>query len=107
MRVGQLSISAGTFEAELDARSAHSQGGGACGPPAVEQDYLGTDERVVILEDTRELRCSAADSVALRTRPGEARDLSQQGVDERGLAGGGAADNEDILALGHRQSERL
>ena len=28
------------------------------------------DERVVILEDTRELRCAAADCVALRTRPG-------------------------------------
>jgi P-type conjugative transfer ATPase TrbB len=30
------------------------------------------DERVVILEDTRELRCAAADCVALRTRPGVA-----------------------------------
>jgi len=30
------------------------------------------DERVVILEDTRELRCAAADVVALRTKPGVA-----------------------------------
>jgi type IV secretion system protein VirB11 len=30
------------------------------------------DERVVILEDTRELRCAAADCVALRTKPGVA-----------------------------------
>lgn len=30
------------------------------------------DERVVILEDTRELKCAAADCVALRTKPGVA-----------------------------------
>jgi type IV secretion system protein TrbB len=30
------------------------------------------DERVVILEDTRELRCAASDVVALRTKPGVA-----------------------------------
>jgi len=30
------------------------------------------DERVVILEDTRELQCAAADCVALRTKPGVA-----------------------------------
>ena len=30
------------------------------------------DQRVVILEDTRELRCAAADCVALRTKPGVA-----------------------------------
>ena len=30
------------------------------------------DERVVILEDTRELRCAASDLVALRTKPGVA-----------------------------------
>jgi len=30
------------------------------------------DERVVILEDTRELKCTAADVVALRTKPGVA-----------------------------------
>jgi type IV secretion system protein TrbB len=28
------------------------------------------DERVILIEDTRELQCAAADSVALRTRPG-------------------------------------
>jgi type IV secretion system protein VirB11 len=31
-----------------------------------------SDERVVILEDTRELKCAAADCVALRTKPGVA-----------------------------------
>ena len=30
------------------------------------------DERIVILEDTRELRCAAKDTVSLRTRPGVA-----------------------------------
>ena len=33
-------------------------------------EMAGRDERVVILEDTRELQCSAPDCVALRTRPG-------------------------------------
>jgi type IV secretion system protein TrbB len=32
----------------------------------------GLDERIVILEDTRELRCAAKDTVALRTKPGVA-----------------------------------
>jgi type IV secretion system protein VirB11 len=35
-------------------------------------EVAGLDERVVILEDTRELRCAAADCVALRTKPGVA-----------------------------------
>src|SRR3546814_18748816 len=29
----------------------------------------GLDERVIIIEDTRELQCAASDVVALRTRP--------------------------------------
>ena len=33
-------------------------------------EIAALDERVVILEDTRELQCAAADCVALRTRPG-------------------------------------
>jgi type IV secretion system protein TrbB len=33
-------------------------------------EMAGLDERVVILEDTRELQCPAPDCVALRTRPG-------------------------------------
>jgi len=33
-------------------------------------EVAAQDERVVILEDTRELRCAATDCVALRTRPG-------------------------------------
>jgi type IV secretion system protein VirB11 len=33
-------------------------------------EVAAQDERVVILEDTRELRCAAADCVALRTKPG-------------------------------------
>ncbi|HTI00684.1 MAG TPA: P-type conjugative transfer ATPase TrbB [Acidisoma sp.] len=33
-------------------------------------EMAGLDERVILLEDTRELQCSAPDSVALRTRPG-------------------------------------
>src|SRR5690606_25935736 len=28
------------------------------------------DERVILIEDTRELQCAAPDTVALRTRPG-------------------------------------
>jgi type IV secretion system protein VirB11 len=35
-------------------------------------EVAGFDERVVILEDTRELKCAAADCVALRTKPGVA-----------------------------------
>ena len=30
------------------------------------------DERVILIEDTRELQCAACDKVALRTRPGPA-----------------------------------
>ncbi|MCC6775283.1 MAG: P-type conjugative transfer ATPase TrbB [Hyphomicrobiales bacterium] len=33
-------------------------------------EIAALDERVVILEDTRELQCAAADCVAMRTRPG-------------------------------------
>jgi type IV secretion system protein VirB11 len=33
-------------------------------------EVAARDERVVILEDTRELRCAATDCVALRTKPG-------------------------------------
>jgi type IV secretion system protein VirB11 len=35
-------------------------------------DVAALDERVVMLEDTRELKCAAADCVALRTKPGVA-----------------------------------
>lgn len=33
-------------------------------------ELAARDERVILIEDTRELRCPAADTVALRTRPG-------------------------------------
>jgi type IV secretion system protein VirB11 len=33
-------------------------------------EMAGLDERVIIIEDTRELQCAASDVVALRTRPG-------------------------------------
>lgn len=39
---------------------------------ALLHEVASLDERVVILEDTRELRCAAADVVALRTKPGVA-----------------------------------
>jgi type IV secretion system protein VirB11 len=35
-------------------------------------EIAGLDERVVIIEDTRELRCDAKDAVTLRTKPGVA-----------------------------------
>ena len=35
-------------------------------------EVAGHDERVIILEDTRELRCGASDVVTLRTKPGVA-----------------------------------
>ncbi len=35
-------------------------------------EVAGHDERVIILEDTRELRCAASDVVTLRTKPGVA-----------------------------------
>src|SRR3546814_693169 len=33
-------------------------------------EIAGLDERVILIEDTRELQCAAPDCVALRTRPG-------------------------------------
>jgi type IV secretion system protein VirB11 len=33
-------------------------------------ELASRDERVILIEDTRELQCAAADTVALRTRPG-------------------------------------
>ena len=33
-------------------------------------EVAGLDERVILIEDTRELQCAAPDCVALRTRPG-------------------------------------
>jgi type IV secretion system protein VirB11 len=33
-------------------------------------EMASIDERIILIEDTRELQCPAADSVALRTRPG-------------------------------------
>ena len=35
-------------------------------------EIAGLDERIVIIEDTRELRCDAKDAVTLRTKPGVA-----------------------------------
>jgi len=35
-------------------------------------ELAGLDQRVIIIEDTRELRCDARDAVALRTKPGVA-----------------------------------
>jgi P-type conjugative transfer ATPase TrbB len=35
-------------------------------------ELAGLDQRVIIIEDTRELRCDAKDAVALRTKPGVA-----------------------------------
>ncbi|HVQ70171.1 MAG TPA: P-type conjugative transfer ATPase TrbB [Bradyrhizobium sp.] len=35
-------------------------------------EVAGLDQRVVIIEDTRELRCDARDAIALRTKPGVA-----------------------------------
>ena len=34
-------------------------------------EMAGVDERIILIEDTRELQCAAADSVALRTRAGQ------------------------------------
>ncbi len=33
-------------------------------------EMAGLDERIILIEDTRELQCAAPDTVALRTRPG-------------------------------------
>lgn len=35
-------------------------------------EMAALDERIILIEDTRELQCAAADTVALRTRPGVA-----------------------------------
>jgi type IV secretion system protein VirB11 len=69
-------------QAELLARSVRERrnilvvGGTSSGKTTLANALLAEiadlDERVVILEDTRELKCAAADSVALRTKPGVA-----------------------------------
>src|SRR5206468_636922 len=40
--------------------------------PMVSAELPPRDERVILIEDTRELQCAAPDTVALRTRPGVA-----------------------------------
>jgi type IV secretion system protein VirB11 len=49
-------------------------GGTSSGKTTLANALLGEmarlDERVILIEDTRELQCAAADTVALRTRPG-------------------------------------
>src|SRR3546814_19802404 len=37
---------------------------------ALLNEMAALDERVILIEDTRELQCAAPDTVALRTRPG-------------------------------------
>jgi type IV secretion system protein VirB11 len=62
--------------AVTDARSILIAGGTGSGKTTLANALLaeiaGLEERVVIIEDTRELRCDAKDSVTLRTKPGVA-----------------------------------
>lgn len=58
----------------LDRRNILIAGGTSSGKTTFANALLAElgarDERVILIEDTRELQCAAADTVALRTRPG-------------------------------------
>lgn len=60
--------------AVIDKRNILVVGGTSSGKTTLANALLAEltarDERVIIIEDTRELQCPAADTVALRTRPG-------------------------------------
>ncbi|WP_426413440.1 P-type conjugative transfer ATPase TrbB [Bradyrhizobium ganzhouense] len=62
--------------AVTDARSILIAGGTGSGKTTLANALLaeiaGLEDRVVIIEDTRELRCAAKDAVTLRTKPGVA-----------------------------------
>jgi type IV secretion system protein VirB11 len=62
--------------AVTEARSILIAGGTGSGKTTLANALLaeiaGLEERVVIIEDTRELRCDAKDAVTLRTKPGVA-----------------------------------
>jgi P-type conjugative transfer ATPase TrbB len=62
--------------AVLDRRNVLIAGGTSSGKTTLANALLAEiaklDERVILIEDTRELQCSAADCVALRTKPGVA-----------------------------------
>ncbi|MBI1209727.1 MAG: P-type conjugative transfer ATPase TrbB [Azospirillum sp.] len=64
------------MKAILDRRNILLAGGTSSGKTTFANALLAEiarlDERVVLIEDTRELQCAAADCVALRTRPGVA-----------------------------------
>jgi type IV secretion system protein TrbB len=61
-------------QAVADRRNLLIVGGTSCGKTTLANALLaemaGLDERVIMLEDTRELHCAALDCVALRTKPG-------------------------------------
>ena len=68
---------AGTLaEAVVDRRNVLVAGGTSSGKTTLANALLAEmaalDERVILIEDTRELQCAAPDVVALRTRPGVA-----------------------------------
>ncbi len=60
--------------AVVERRNILVAGGTSCGKTTLANALLAElaarDERVILIEDTRELQCAAPDTVALRTRPG-------------------------------------
>ena len=60
--------------AVVDRRNILVAGGTSSGKTTLANALLGElaprDERIILIEDTRELQCAAPDTVALRTRPG-------------------------------------
>ena len=60
--------------AVVDRRNILVAGGTSSGKTTLANAFLAAlaprDERVIIIEDTRELQCAAPDTVSLRTRPG-------------------------------------
>src|SRR3546814_6141998 len=61
-------------KAVRDRRNILSAGGTSSGKTTLANALLAeiarADERVILIEDTRELQCAAPDCVALRTKPG-------------------------------------
>jgi type IV secretion system protein TrbB len=73
-QIASPAMARGLAEAVAEGRNILVAGGTGSGKTTLANALLaeiaGLDQRVVIIEDTRELRCDARDAVLLRTKPG-------------------------------------